>query len=110
MIKEKISSKTHILDLYDSCLTDSLSKTNENIILRTMEILSIKTRIEYDYPTDLKSSDRLIDICKKYGASLYYSGPGGRNYMDMFQFKQEGIDVEFQNLSKSEKRHILDLI
>ena len=41
-------------------------------------------------------SDLILDICRKLGATEYLSGPGGRNYMKLEDFKRAGIRVVFQ--------------
>jgi hypothetical protein len=46
-------------------------------------------------PTGEKSQ-RHINICKLVGADTYYSGPGGKLYMDMAEFEAAGVKVEFQ--------------
>jgi hypothetical protein len=43
-----------------------------------------------------QKSDRLLDICKKLGATAYYSGAAGRHYLDLDLFKNAGIEVFFQ--------------
>ena len=43
------------------------------------------------------SSERLIDICKQLGGDVYLSGKDGAKYMDLDIFKEEGIQVIFQD-------------
>ena len=47
-------------------------------------------------------SDRLIDICRFFGADTYLSGQDGANYMDLDRFKQCGIRVMFQDFQHPE--------
>ncbi len=42
---------------------------------------------------------RLLDICKALGADTYLSGGAGRDYMDLTVFKDEGVDVVFQDFT-----------
>jgi len=42
-----------------------------------------------------KSSELLIDICKKMSADVYLSGPGGKKYLDENKFKEAGIELRF---------------
>jgi hypothetical protein len=42
-----------------------------------------------------KKSGLLLDICRKTGASVYLSGPSGRDYLELSLFSDEGIGVEF---------------
>ena len=43
-----------------------------------------------------KSSEHLLNICKKLGATKYLSGPGGRDYLNEKIFEQNKIKVEYQ--------------
>lgn len=109
-IKTNLSDKKEILSWYDSCISESLYETNKQIILKTLSKLGIKTSIEYDYPTDLVSTDRLVQICKNLGATRYLSGQGGKKYMELDKFTLAGIDVDFQVVSDVQKRHVLDIL
>ncbi len=41
-------------------------------------------------------SGLILDIVKKVGGEVYYSGQGARNYMDDEAFRKEGIEVFYQ--------------
>lgn len=41
-------------------------------------------------------TDRLVDICRHFGADAYLSGKDGAQYMDMSAFQQNGLEVMFQ--------------
>lgn len=84
------------LSQFDGCITNSLADTNISIIRRLQKILGIKTEVVLDYPTKLKSTARLVDICKKHKATVYLSGMSGVNYLDYDLFIKEGIDIEHQ--------------
>jgi hypothetical protein len=43
------------------------------------------------------STERLVDICKQLGGDVYLSGKDGAKYMDLEIFKEEGIQVIFQD-------------
>ena len=60
-------------------------------------MLDIKTPIIFDYPTELKSTDRIIDFCNKYKITEYYSGISGVNYLDIEVFNKNNIKLSFQN-------------
>lgn len=109
-IKINLKDKERILSLYDECISDNLAKTNKNIIFKTCDLLNIKTKIVFDYPTDLKSNERLIDLCKFYGADTYLAGSGGKNYMELEKFKEQNINVLFQDLNAVNKQHVLDIL
>jgi len=42
-----------------------------------------------------KKSGLLLDICRKTGATVYLSGPSGRDYLDQSLFADAGIGIEF---------------
>ena len=85
-------------------------ETNNKIIKLIASKLNISTTIETDYPTNKKRSERLLDICKKFKATNYLSGPSGRNYLDFNIFKEENIKVTFPDDSKSIKKPILQCL
>jgi hypothetical protein len=94
----KITSRYQKLKVFDRLISNLLWLTNAAIIgTAARDILSIKTKIVYDYPTDLLGTERLLDICKYYGATEYLSGKSGRNYLDLKQFDEAGIKVSFQD-------------
>src|SRR5262249_52999712 len=41
-------------------------------------------------------TDRLIDLCRAVGASGYFSGPGGEQYLDSTRFESSGLKLEIQ--------------
>jgi hypothetical protein len=41
--------------------------------------------------------ERLIRLCKYFGADTFYEGAAGRNYIDEGAFLKEGVRVEFQD-------------
>lgn len=109
-IKINLKDKKSLLELYDECISENLINTNINIILKTINLLKIKTNICYDSPTNLLSTDRIIDICKKNKATTYLSGTSGKNYLDLEKFEKENINVVFQELSDDIKIHTLDFL
>jgi len=98
------------LSHFDEFITSNLYVTNCNIIERICDILKIETPFAFDYPTELMGTKRLIDICKKFGATEYLSGISGRNYLDLKHFENEGIKVIFQDESKMIKQPIIDFL
>jgi hypothetical protein len=41
-------------------------------------------------------NQRLIDICRQVGATVYLAGSGSRHYLDRARFEAAGIAIEFQ--------------
>jgi len=107
-IKEKLKDKKKILEKFDEFIGESLWETNYKIIISAAELLGIKTKIVLDKPTELKSTERLIEICKNLGATKYISGSGAKKYLDCSAFESSSIEVEFQELNSKDKIHILD--
>lgn len=109
-IKRKLPQYTFTLSRFDDLITNSLESTNVRIILRMAEMLGIKTQIIYDPITNLTGTDRLVEICKIENADTYLAGQSGANYMEPEKFEQAGIKIEYQDLSKADKRHSLEVL
>jgi hypothetical protein len=109
-IKRKFSQHEKTLLLFDDLISESLWETNYKIIKKIADIKNIKTKIVLDEPTDLKSTDRLVDICKKLNAKKYIAGSSGKNYLDQKLFDKFSIQVEYQELTLEEKIHTLDVL
>lgn len=93
----RIKRRYPALKRFDWCVCDYLADMNMNIIIDSMESFGIKTKWRHDYMTELKGTERLVDICKTYGATEYLSGKSGRKYLDLKQFDEAGIKVSFQD-------------
>mgnify|MGYP003857559021 CR=1 FL=1 len=109
-IKDMLPEYKDVLDLFDDCVDSNLSKMNSNIIFKIKDILNIKTKIIFDYPTELKGTERLVDICLKNGAKTYISGVSGSKYMDINKFSDNNIKVIFQDETKMVKKPIIDIL
>jgi len=109
-IKDMLPEYKDVLDLFDDCVDSNLSKMNSNIIFKIKDILNIKTKIIFDYPTELKGTERLVDICLKNGAKTYISGVSGSKYMDLTKFSDSNIKVIFQDETKMVKKPIIDIL
>jgi len=96
--KIKINLKEHesVLSKFDHCICEWLDLTNINIIVTISAMLGVKAIIDYDYPTKLTGTDRLLDICKTYNATSYLSGSSGKKYLELHKFEKENIKVDFQ--------------
>lgn len=75
-----------------------LSDINTHLIKYFLKVLGIKTKVVIASQFDLSDepSERLIDICKIVNADKYLSGKDGINYMKTERFKEEGIELMFQ--------------
>ena len=48
-----------------------------------------------DYPSSFDKTQRLLELCKFYGASTYLSGPSGKKYLDEKIFTENNINIEY---------------
>lgn len=76
-----------------------LSELNIYIIKSVNEFLGINTKIynESQFKIGTKSTQRIIDICKKLKADTYLSGIGGKEYLDEQLFGLNNIKLNYQN-------------
>lgn len=107
-LKARLPQYEKILDKFDWCISESLLATNVGIILTISGILGLRTSYFMDQPTDLTSTDRLVEICRQHGATTYLAGPSGGKYMDFQKFDSAGIKVEFHE--NKIKRPILEFL
>ena len=85
---------------YNDFSCDLLSVFNESIIRRVAGYLEIQTPIKKSSElTGITgcSTERLISICKYFGADKYLAGFGSRNYQDDELFIQSGIEPMVSN-------------
>ena len=64
-----------------------------------LKSLKISSEIKYSSDTNWSGtkSDLILDICKKYDADTYLSGPFGRDYLDTEAFRHHNIKVVYQD-------------
>lgn len=98
------------LSQFSSCVEETLWSCNLKIILAIAARLRIKTQIIMDPISSLKGTDRLVEICKILNADTYLAGQSGANYMESEKFADAGIKVEYQDLTKADKRHSLEVL
>lgn len=105
-IKRQLPEYKAYLEIFDDCLGESLAESNFKIIERICSLLDIKTELHWDWTSDLKGTDRLVDICRHFGASVYLSGPSGKHYLELEKFGD--IKVEFTE--SNDKRSALEVL
>jgi hypothetical protein len=49
------------------------------------------------FPVEGERMERLVNLCKFFGADTFYEGAAGKSYMDVDYFSGHGIHVEFQD-------------
>jgi hypothetical protein len=100
-IKNSMPKYKYILSEMDNLISDNLYQTNSSIIRYLVKKLNIDTVIVDDYETQLTSTHRLVDICKRHGATTYLAGQGGKDYLNDELFINENIQVVYQeNMNK----------
>lgn len=83
---------------------------NMNWIHCIKETLNIDTRIEFDYPTELTKTERLIDLIKYYGGTTYITCPEAKDkYLDEDLMRANGIEIEYYHVPKNLKKHVFEL-
>lgn len=78
---------------------DLLTDINVEIIRYLVKQLDINTKTLLSSELDVKGtgSDRILNICKSLSADIYISGQFGENYLNLEDFKNNDIEVKFQN-------------
>lgn len=78
---------------------------NESILC-LLRILDINTKIVYqshlNLAKNLKNNELLIEICKKVNCIHYISGNGARKYMELDQYNNQNIQVDYQTFQYPE--------
>lgn len=106
----RICSTFPRLRQFDDCLHESLSEMNSAIIKMAARNLGISTKFEDDFATSKKGTERLVEICQRYGATTYLSGISGKKYLDVSKFEDVGIEVIFQDESKMNKQPLINFL
>ena len=88
-------------ELYLNTKEEYLVDINYKFISTINKILNINTKISYpgDYQLSEGKTERLIDLCKKTGASEYISGPAAKDYIVEELFKNENIKLTWMDYS-----------
>jgi hypothetical protein len=87
--------------LYRDAPRHRLSEINEHFLRGVCTLLGITTPLRQSSELVLTGdrSERLLNICRQLGASVYVSGPAARGYLDEALFVQAGIAVEWADYS-----------
>lgn len=94
--------------LENNLLLNNFLKNQLSFLLRALEI---KTPILYSSEMNIKEkkSDLILEICKKTKATHYISGPFGRDYLNVGDFYQSNINIEFQNYIHPQYKQFTEL-
>jgi hypothetical protein len=79
--------------------SDRLCELNISIIRYFMKELELDTKIVIASELDVtgSKSDLMLNICQKLNATVYLSGPTGREYLNQETFRENQIDVLFHD-------------
>jgi hypothetical protein len=74
---------------------NKLIDVNMPLIIGFAKLLSINTsKIHFDFETESKGTQRIIDICKRFDCDEYLTNPDATNkYLDEKQMNDSGIEV-----------------
>jgi len=61
-------------------------------------------------PPTFKSSARVLEVCKRVGATTYLSGQSGIDYLDVGSFALEGIQVKFHSFDTNDNLSAVDYL
>ena len=117
--KKKIESAYNKSDFFNKYKTDlnsileqkweMLLELNMTLMKKIFDWLEIKTKIIYESELGVsgKATDRLINICKSLNADIYLSGDMGHDYLNEELFKQNEIELQYQNYKPKHYNQIL---
>lgn len=88
--------------------TSSLSEYLSNQICTLSTFMGIETEVVrtsrcYDN-NELNGQERILDICKREGATTYINPQGGRNLYDPLLFNDAGVELQFITMCPLEYR------
>jgi WbqC-like protein family len=74
-----------------------LSVINRRLIEEVCSVLGISTKLSWstDYDVEGSRTERLVNLCRRTGATRYLSGPRARDYIDEQLFRQAGIKLSY---------------
>jgi hypothetical protein len=90
-------------DLFEKLYLDSeerfLSQINYRFLSAICDLLGIKTKISWstNYNSIAGKTERLVDLCKQSGATVYISGPAAKSYLDEELFRREDIALRYMD-------------
>jgi hypothetical protein len=88
-------------ELYAKCTFEYLSEVNYHFLKNICDLLGIKTQFKSssEFVMGEGKTERLVDLCKKVGATDYFSGSAAKFYMDEGLFEKENIKVHYFDYS-----------
>ncbi len=96
------SCRAWLEELYTGADSLCLSEINWRFLSAICKVLGLSTPLtwSFDYgPSDLRTTDRLVELCQRSGARHYLSGPTARAYIDQSKFDAAGISITWMDYS-----------
>lgn len=78
----------------------SLNQLNVDLLKYFLNVMDIKTEVYISSELNVDANEpneRLLKLCKRFDATHYIAGKGGKNYMDAELFSNEGIEILWQH-------------
>jgi hypothetical protein len=102
---EQSYARAPYLDTYFPMLREVLSERWEGLVDLDLALIDV-LREWLDLPANAvrsselgvpgRRNDRLLALCRHFGATKYLTGNAARAYLDVPRFEREGIEVEWQ--------------
>ena len=97
-------AKTHPLIkniMFRDCKT--ISQLSSSTLIEISSLLELKTKIVLSSELRIggKFDQKLINICKHFGAEVYINSVGGRTLYDKEKFRNNGIELKFIESKKT---------
>lgn len=89
-----------------------MADLNIELVKLVCRLLEIDTKMirESDLGLTLAEKNQdIVDVCKATGCDVYISGQGGKEYLDLKKFEDNGIEVEFAS-DDYDKLSVLDYL
>ena len=106
-IKQNYSKAKYFNEIYPEIeriilkQASSLAELNIELLMFILSKFNYKGKVllgsNLNLNQHLSATDMLIDICKKIGADTYLSGIGGRDYLEEEKFKENNLELRYQN-------------
>jgi hypothetical protein len=89
------SYRSELENLYKSIGETHLSQVNFLFLSALCKMLQIRAPFRWSHEFTAKGdrSERLLAICLEAGASVYYSGPSARDYLDVALFNSADVEI-----------------
>jgi len=89
-----------------------MTDVNVPLILGFAKMLGIDTnKIHYDFPTEKKGTERIIEICKRFDCDQYLTNPDAtEKYLDEKAMNDAGIEVLGCNVPPQYRKSMFEML